>query len=110
MAKTPDSHAGGPGFKSRCRPTNFGAHLPYTPPPGRKDASRVGDFVLMKMRDIVFWVILFFPLEVGDFVFWVILSLCDFATLPHFLSFILWPSVRSMYGMCIIYVHCEGIA
>ena len=41
MAKTPDSHAGGPGFKSRCRPTNFGSHLPYTPPPGRKDASRV---------------------------------------------------------------------
>ncbi len=23
MASTPDSHAGGPGFKSRCRPTNF---------------------------------------------------------------------------------------
>ncbi len=41
MAKTPDSHAGGPGFKSRCRPINFGAHLPYTPPPGRKDVSRV---------------------------------------------------------------------
>ncbi len=41
MATTPDSHAGGPGFKSRCRPTNFGAHLPYTPPPGRKDVSRV---------------------------------------------------------------------
>ncbi len=41
MVTTPDSHAGGPGFKSRCRPTNFGAHLPHTPPPGRKDASRV---------------------------------------------------------------------
>ncbi len=41
MAMTPDSHAGGPGFKSRCCPTNFGAHLPYTPPPGRKDVSRV---------------------------------------------------------------------
>ncbi len=41
MATTPDSHAGGPGFKSRCRPTNFGAHLLYTPPPGRKDVSRV---------------------------------------------------------------------
>ncbi len=41
MAKTPDSHARGPGFQSWCRPTNFGAHLPYTPPPGRKDASRV---------------------------------------------------------------------
>ncbi len=38
MATTPDSHAGGPGFKS---PTNFGAHLLYTPPSGRKDASRV---------------------------------------------------------------------
>ncbi len=25
MASTPDSHAGGPGFKSRCRPTNFRA-------------------------------------------------------------------------------------
>ncbi len=23
MASTPDSHAGGPGFKSQCRPTNF---------------------------------------------------------------------------------------
>ncbi len=31
MTTTPDSHAGGPGFKSRCRPTNFGAPLPYTP-------------------------------------------------------------------------------
>ncbi len=41
MATTPGSHAGGPGFKSRCHPTNFGAHLPYTPLPGRKDASRV---------------------------------------------------------------------
>ncbi len=41
MAKTPDSLAGGPGFKSLCRPTNLGAHPPYTPPPGRKDASRV---------------------------------------------------------------------
>ncbi len=40
-----------------------------------------------------------FSLEVGDFVFWVILSLGDFATLPHFLSFILWPSVRSMYSV-----------
>ncbi len=38
---TPDLHAGGSGFKSRWRPTNFGAHLPYTPPPGRKDVSRV---------------------------------------------------------------------
>ncbi len=46
MATTPDSHAGGPhaggpGFVSRCRPTNFGAHLPYTPPPSRKDVSTV---------------------------------------------------------------------
>ncbi len=41
MATTPDLHAGGSGFKSRCRPTNFGAHLPHTPPPGRKDVSRV---------------------------------------------------------------------
>ncbi len=41
MATTPDSHAGGPGFESRCRPTNFGAYLLYTPPPGHKDVSRV---------------------------------------------------------------------
>ncbi len=52
MATTPDLHAGGPRFKSRCRPTNFGAHLPYTPPPGHKDASRVPKgMVYAKARD-----------------------------------------------------------
>ncbi len=27
MASTPDSHAGGPGFKSQCRPTKLSASL-----------------------------------------------------------------------------------
>ncbi len=30
---------GGPGFDTRPGQTNFGAHLPHTPPPGRKGAS-----------------------------------------------------------------------
>ena len=50
MVTTPDSHAGGPGFKSRCRLTNFGAHLPHTPPQGRKDASRVPKGMVLESR------------------------------------------------------------
>ncbi len=29
------------GSNPGVAPPKFGAHLPYTPPPGRKDASRV---------------------------------------------------------------------
>ena len=37
----PASQAGGPGFDPRSGQTKFRAHLPHTPPPGRKDTSRV---------------------------------------------------------------------
>ncbi len=42
-ATTPDSHAGGPGFKSRCRPTKVWSQPkhPHTPPSSLKDVSRV---------------------------------------------------------------------
>ncbi len=50
MASTPDSHAGGPGFKSRCRPTNFRPVWSPNPSPYPPKVKRMARASLKKEK------------------------------------------------------------